>query len=238
MPMFDKLTSAVNNIFGAVATENVRPTKTVKQFSDFSSIRTEGDFRQQYFRAILNNDVDVMNKRVVDLGAGPCKFSLIAREFGADVTAVDGRVERVPHDIENQGVHFVHEDIREFNVDNFDIVIIFGLLYHLNIEDQIRLLRRCQGKIVLIDTEVHRPDLVVSYPQWEWKKLTVQSGEYEGVVYPEKSNHMASIGNKTSFWHTETSYLRLFKNSGFNYITVYRPLYLSKHGMRCFYLLK
>lgn len=222
------------NIFG---TRNRQPTNT-KIIPGVFSYKNEGNFRLQAFRAILDNDIKVKKKRVVDLGAGPCRFSRIAREFGANVTAVDGRMERVPNDVEDQGIHFVHEDIREFNIANFDIVIIFGLLYHLEIKDQMKLLRRCQGKIILIDTQVYRPDLVVCYPQWEWEQSLVQSEGYEGIVFPEKDNAMASIGNKTSFWHTESSYLKLFNNAGFNNITIYHPLYLSKHGMRCFYLLK
>ena len=211
--------------------------KTISITLDVEKCQREGLLRHQLFRSLLNNEIDVSGKWVADLGAGPCVFSRIANEFGAEVFAVDGRSERVPEDIEKQGIHFIHEDVREFNLDAFDIVLIFGLLYHFEIDDQVELLRRCQGKEVLVDTQVCCPDLLVRFPLDEWQYPLVQSKGFEGIVYPEKDNPMASIVNKTSFWHTEASYMKLFSDCGFNNVTAYRPLYLSKHGMRSFYRL-
>ena len=211
--------------------------KTTTVTLDLGKYQNEGHLRQRIFRSLLNSEIDVSGKWVADLGAGPCIFARIANEFGAEVFAVDGRAERVPGNIERQGVHFFHADVREFNLEAFDIVLIFGLLYHLEIQDQVELLRRCQGKEVLVDTQVCCLDLVVRFPLDKWQYTLVQSNGYEGVVFPEKDNPMASIVNKTSFWHTEPSYFRLFSDCGFNNITAYRPLYLSTHGMRSFYRL-
>lgn len=199
--------------------------------------QNEGHLRQKIFRSLLNSEIDVSGKWVADLGAGPCAFSRIANEFGAEVFAVDGRDERIPGNVEKQGIHFFQADAREFDLEAFDIVLIFGLLYHLEIQDQVELLRRCRGKEVLVDTQVCCPDLVVRFPLDKWQYTLVQSNGYEGVVFPEKDNPMASIANKTSFWHTEPSYMKLFSDCGFNDITAYRPLYLSDHGMRSFYRL-
>ena len=204
---------------------------------DLGKYQNVGHLRQKIFRRLLDSEIDVSGKWVADLGAGPCTFARTAREFGAEVFAVDGRNERVPENIEKQGIHFFHEDVREFNLEAFDIVLIFGLLYHFEIDDQIGLLRRCQGKEVLVDTQVCCPNLMVRFPPDEWQYPLVQLKGYEGIVYPEKDNPMASLMNRTSFWHTEPSYLRLFTDCGFNDITAYRPLYLSKHGMRSFYRL-
>ena len=204
---------------------------------DFSTIQSTGNLRHAIFRWLLTNHVKVANKNVVDLGAGHCAFARIARKFGAEVTAVDGRENRVPEDIESLGIRFVRSDVREFNLNSFDVVLIFGLLYHLGINDQISLLSRCQGKIVLIDTQVYWPDIVFPVPLFEWQLSLIEAGGYEGIVYPEKTNVMASIGNRTSFWHTEASYEKLFSNCGFTELTAYRPLYPSKHGFRSFYRL-
>ncbi len=204
---------------------------------DSGECKSEGQLRQHIFRRLLNSEINVSGKWVADLGAGPCTFARIANEFGAEVFAVDSREERVPGDIEKLGIHFVYEDAREFNLEAFDIVLIFGLLYHFEIEEQIELLRRCQGKEVLVDTQVCNPNLMVRFPPDGWQYPLVQLNGYEGIVYPEKDNPMASVVNRTSFWHTEPSYLRLFTDCGFNDITAYRPFYLSKYGMRSFYRL-
>ena len=242
--------------------------KTKKMGMNLSKIRSEGQFRIQGFRWLLGNEVDVTGKKVADLGAGPCKFSYVAREFGGKVTAVDARDERVPDDVKKQGnertrpsrgwqsgnagatvddqernvvqgsaIEFIHNDVRKVDMEPFDVVIIFGLLYHFQIEDQIEILRRCKGKIVMIDTIVSCPDLLTIYPRRSWEASLVESNGYEGWVYPEKENPMASIGNKNSFWHTESSYCKLFSEAGFGDITAYRPMYLSVNGMRVFYKL-
>lgn len=204
---------------------------------DLGKYQDECHLRHRIFRSLLTGEIDVTGKWVVDLGAGPCAFARIAREFGAEVFAVDSRLERLPEDIEKQGIHFIHEDVRNVNLDAYDVVLIFGLLYHFEIGDQVELLRRCRGKEVLVDTQVYCPGMVVRFPLNEWQYTLVQSNGYEGIVYPEQDNPMASVVNKTSFWHTEPSYARLFSDCGFSDITAYRPLYLSKHGMRSFYRL-
>ena len=123
------------------------------------------------------------------------------------------------------------------DLERFDIVLIFGLLYHFEIDDQIGLLRRCKGKTVLIDTMVCGPELMTRYPRRDWECTVERRSGYEGWIYPEKDNPMASIGNRQSFWHTEPSYERLFRDCGFGDVTAYRPLYLAENGMRSFYRL-
>ena len=242
--------------------------KTKTMGMNLSKFGTEGQFRVQGFRWLLGNEVDVAGKKVVDLGAGPCKFSYVAKEFGAKVTAVDARDERVPDDVKKQGsegtkslrwwrsgnagltvneqerdvvqgpaIEFIHDDVRKVNLDSFDVIIIFGLLYHFHIEDQIEILGRCKGKIVMIDTMVCCPDLLTIYPRRSWEISLEKFNGYEGWIYPEKDNLMASIGNRNSFWHTETSYCKLFSEAGFGDIMAYRPMYLSVNGMRVFYKL-
>ncbi|MDE0511827.1 MAG: class I SAM-dependent methyltransferase [Gammaproteobacteria bacterium] len=211
--------------------------KTTTITLDLGQYQNEGHLRHKIFRSLLSSEIDVSGKWVADLGAGPCRFARVANEFGAEVFAVDGRAERVPGNIEKQGIHFFHSDMREFNLAAFDVVLIFGLLYHLDIDDQVELLRRCQGKEVLVDTQVCCPNLAVRFPLDEWQYTLVQANGYEGIVFSEQDNPMASIVNNTSFWHTEPSYFKLFSDCGFNEITAYRPLYLSKYGMRSFYRL-
>lgn len=240
--------------------------------------KDEGHYRLRAFRWLLEREVDVSGRRVVDLGAGPCNFARVAEQFGAQVTAVDARDKRVPEEIrrnevdeagcrwrvparrhlrrllrrwigggspkaqeesapEKSSIRFVWMDVRRFDVEPFDIVMIFGLLYHLDLDDQIGVLRSCRGKTVLIDTMVCGPDLITRYPQDAWQTAVTSKGEFEGIDYPENNNVMASVGNRTSFWHTDPSYARLFAHCGFEEVTAYRPFYLAKHGLRSFYRL-
>lgn len=252
--------------------------KITRMPAALSASKDEGHYRQRAFRWLLEQEVDISGKRVADLGAGPCNFARTAERFGARVTAVDARDDRVPEaikrneideaggrrkepaarqlgrlfrrciggespraqeesDPEKTSIRFVRKDVRQFDVEPFDVVMIFGLLYHLDLDDQISMLRSCRGKTVLIDTMVCGPDLITRYPQDAWQTAVTSKGEFEGIDYPENNNVMASVGNRTSFWHTDPSYARLFAHCGFEEATAYRPFYLAKHGLRSFYRL-
>ena len=141
------------------------------------------------------------------------------------------------HEPGNEAIRFIHEDVRNVDIEPFDVVLIFGLLYHFEIDDQIELLQRCKSKTVLIDTMVCRPEFITRYPRQEWECVVESRSGYEGWIYPEKDNPMASIGNRRSFWHTEESYARLFRDCGFGHVTAYRPMYLAENGVRSFFRL-
>jgi hypothetical protein len=204
------------------------------QSIDFTA-PNEGALRTKTFRYILDSLVGP-NKRVADLGAGPCVFAKIARDKGHQVTAVDGRDARVPEDLGS--IQFVKADIRWFDISGYDVVLVLGLLYHLTLEDQISLLSRCRGQLVL-DTQVHIRSLAVEDSSrergMELDTLVAQDG-YEGVLFPESDNNMASIGNSTSWWHTEPSMLRLLANCGFQSTVVVGAPYVSKYGARRWYV--
>jgi hypothetical protein len=200
----------------------------------------EGALRTATFRYILSNVLDVpKGKRVADLGAGPCIFSKIAADSGYRVIAFDGRDDRVPNDLGN--VIFLKQDIRNFSSSGFDVVLILGLLYHLTLDDQIKLLAECnQAKAVIVDTQVHIPDLVVSdasASRNSFSDTVVTKGPYSGVLFPEVNNPMASIGNQSSWWHTEDSMIKIFEDTGYKKCNVIGEPYVSKYGARRWYLL-
>ena len=97
-------------------------------------------------------------RTLLDLGAGPCVFSRRARDAGWKVTAVDARTEVLPDDME--GITFVQSDVREFDPSGFDTIFNLGLLYHLPIQDQKRLLTACAYTRVILETQVHTPGIV------------------------------------------------------------------------------
>ncbi len=204
------------------------------------SAPNDGALRTLTYRYILDTLIESpKGSRLVDLGAGHCIFSRISRARGYDVTAVDGREERVPEDLE--GVAFVKSDVRDFDIGPFPVILIVGLLYHLTLDDQIDLLSRCpKDSEVVVDTQVHIPGLAghALAERGGFATRPVTENGYTGLVFPEVSNPMASIGNSTSWWHTEESLLTLFANAGFNHVTEVGPPYVSKYGARRWYVVR
>lgn len=200
----------------------------------------DGARRTNTVRWILDNGVlETTGRKLVDLGAGPCVFAKIARDRGYDVLAVDGRTERLPDDAALHGIRFVQADVRDFDPAGHDIILMLGLLYHFDIDDQLSVLKKCTGGAkVVVDTQVHVPELVALRTADGWEDRPISRQGYEGVEFPEGDNPMASIGNSKSFWHTEASTLKLFSDAGFTGITVVNPIFQSKYGGRRFYILE
>jgi SAM-dependent methyltransferase len=103
--------------------------------------------------------------RMLDLGAGKGNFSLSAAELGWDVTAVDARTVRWPNaDTEAdpvvadriRAIRWIQADVRHFPIapGDYDLICILGLLHHLEVKDQIKLLKRCSGTLTLMAVRI------------------------------------------------------------------------------------
>lgn len=88
---------------------------------------------------------------LVDLGAGTCGASEIARRYGFDVTAVDIEPGRVPINMRDV---YIQADALMFDITEYDLIVCEGLLYHLSIDQQIRLVQQFIGKPVLFSTHI------------------------------------------------------------------------------------
>jgi SAM-dependent methyltransferase len=145
--------------------------------------------------------------RLLDLGAGHGKFSLAAQRLGWEVTAVDARTERMPG---TPGIEWVQSDVRSFGdekLTDWDCIAILGLLYHLELPDVLRLLRRCYPTPTIVDTHVALGG-----------RLIEQNG-YQGKLFQERLEApTAAYGNPESFWPTEDSLLRIFHDCGYETI--------------------
>jgi hypothetical protein len=60
----------------------------------------------------------------------------------------------------------------------------------------------------------------------------VHEDGYEGVLFPEVQNAMASIGNAESWWHTDASLFHLLDQTGFARVVTFGHPYTSKYGGR------
>lgn len=197
-----------------------------------------GVLRQRILTGILRFLDIEPGTRTADLGAGPCVFAKLAAEAGLAVTAVDARTERLPDPPELGSIDFVQADIRDFDLMDYEVIMILGLLYHLEIPDQIDLLKRSNGaRHVILDTQVHIPELVNTPHPDRFSDLQTTKDGYEGVAFFERDNPMASITNSSSFWHTEESMMRLFDAAGYSEVVVVDPPYQSIHGGRRFYVI-
>jgi hypothetical protein len=196
----------------------------------------EGSLRTQTYSWLLR-EVLPRGRTMLDLGAGPCVFARRAVQAGYVVTAVDGRTDRVPDDLDAESISFVQADVRDYPAGEYDAVSVLGLLYHLELHDQLELLRRHCRSTVILDTQVHISEAVTEHAG-EWAQRIVARDGYQGVQFPEGDNPMASIGNPSSFWHTEPSLLRLCEEAGYQSCTIVDPYYVSKYGARKFYLLR
>ena len=152
--------------------------------------------------------------RLVDLGAGHGWFARLATDAGWEATAVDARDERFTVD---SRVRWVKQDIREFPLDDFDMVCALGLWYHLTLDDQLSLATRSAGVPLMIDTHyAHVSDADHGKNKKTLSKLLTQQG-YQGRLYDEaamQDRYTASFGNHSSFWPTEESLRRSLRSAG------------------------
>lgn len=158
--------------------------------------------------------------RLLDLGCGHGKFSLLASSMGWEVTGVDARTERMPED---KNIEWVQSDVRMFEIGRYDCILLLGLLYHLPAEDQLSLLRKCSraAPLTILDTHVAGED-----------KLHKREG-YLGTLYKEPGLATSSWGNETSFWATYPELLRMLRDAGFSHVAPVMPPYTEG---RTFYI--
>jgi SAM-dependent methyltransferase len=173
------------------------------------------DIRLEIFQSLVRPFVP---GRLLDLGCGHGKFSVLARNLGWQVTGVDVRTERMP---DEAGIEWVESDVRSYPTEGFDLITVLGLFYHLELGDQLALLERCQGTPTVIDTHVSL-------------KPTHQEQGYDGHFFHEKLEAAtASWGNEYSFWPTEESLLKMMRDVGFKFTFKLEPRYRQD---RTFYL--
>ena len=152
--------------------------------------------------------------RCVDLGTGHGKFAVQAADLGWTVTAVDARVERWPED---SRVRWVQGDIREFALDEYDLILCLGLFYHLSLEDQLSFLARAAGRPVLLDTHLDHGSHVHRLSE------RVSIDGYEGRLYQEPNALTSGWNNQHSFWPTLSSFRQMLTRYGFSNVLTLEP---------------
>jgi hypothetical protein len=164
--------------------------------------------------------------RLLDLACGDGTFSIAAKDMGWEVTGVDARTVRMPM---TPGIEWVQQDVRETEIVGYDVVLLMGLLYHMELDDQLDLLRRCSGTVTILDTHHSTAPTHVE-------------GGYAGHTFNElPPDHPTSLedapraawGNPTSFWATQPDLVRMLNDCGFETVLALVPPTLRN---RTFYL--
>jgi SAM-dependent methyltransferase len=165
--------------------------------------------------------------RAIDLGAGGGELSAELALRGAAVVAVEGREQnaRAIEDLRDR-LGIVPErlsvevaDVRELDWESlgrFDVVVCSGLLYHLELGDQVALagaMRAACDRLCFVDTEI------------AWGPVE-QRGGYAGHTFREHdaaagaaeraAARLASLDNEESFWLTRASLHALLHDAGFS----------------------
>jgi SAM-dependent methyltransferase len=167
--------------------------------------------------------------KMLDLGSGKGNFSLAAARCGWKVSSVDARTVRWPkleakkrpkHAELVQSIEWVQADVREFPISSgeYDLICILGLLHRLEIDDQVKLLRRCSETLTLLD--------VRTTPE-----IAAKEGAYEGAYFHQGGQTreerdqipQSAWGNEFGFRHTEESLLRLVRDCGYSTMMQMRP---------------
>jgi SAM-dependent methyltransferase len=184
-------------------------------------------------RALVQGIRDVLGRtgldglRVLDLGAGGGEIAAELALHGATVVAVEGRranADAIRALRDRHGLDFkvVDADVRTLDwgaLGHFHVIVCSGLLYHLELDDALALVRaaRGAGELLVVDTEVAWGPL---------ERRTAGGRDYDGMAFVEhdedatpaqrEAARLASLDNTESFWLTRDSLHALLHDAGFS----------------------
>lgn len=112
----------------------------------------------------------------------------------------------------------------------YDVIILSGLLYHLDLHDILPLLKRLRSIIskkglLIVDTNITSYCLesgTISDDLTVWGRTWREHG-VEDSLNDRISKAWSSFSNNNAFWLTERSLVNVLVSAGFTY--VYKPLY-------------
>lgn len=184
---------------------------------------------RQKIAELLLTDLAKSNKRVLDLGAGHCSYSIVSHNLGMKVTAMDARTVRVPK--LPKGIKFVNGNFLEADVPgDFDLILMLGIFYHLTLEEQHVLMEKYRGKNVLLDTHYCSNADSKAYDNNGYRGIDYQEGPDNETMI---KNPKASFTCLRSFWHTEDSLVNKFLPEYFSSVEKILP---EHHPYRTFFI--
>lgn len=177
--------------------------------------------------------------RILDLGCNEAEMAIEFAMQGADVVAIDGRESNlakprlVKEILEIDKLTIVNENVMNLTPSKygeFDVVLCFGLLYHLDDPYQfLKLVYEMTKGLLLLNTHVAVPGR--SQPHIRQRHLS--EFIFDGVSYlgkyfiehPEvpdedilRSTPLASVHNPKSAWLAKHSLVAMLERVGFSYM--------------------
>jgi 2-polyprenyl-3-methyl-5-hydroxy-6-metoxy-1,4-benzoquinol methylase len=162
--------------------------------------------------------------RVLDVGCLEGQYLVELARHGAQGVGLEAREESLTkarfakEALGLDRIEFVQDDARNVSRENygeFDVVLCLGLLYHLNVPDVFTFLKQVADvctRVAVIQTEVSvRPR----------ERVEFEGNSYWGVRYWEPAptsgqrDLWSSVGNRESFWFTQSSLAALLGDLGF-----------------------
>lgn len=176
---------------------------------------------------------DLSGLRVLDLGAGEGGLSLELAAHGARVVCVDGRQMNIAKaelaaSALGLKIEFRCQDVRALPTsERYDLVLCFGLLYHLDAESAVRLVEAIGAvaqRLLILDTHFSlTPRESVDVDGRSYRGHFVAEHAPEATAEQKARLAWASLDNNSSFWLSKPSLLNLIGRAGFN--TVYEVSY-------------
>jgi hypothetical protein len=184
-------------------------------------MRSEENMRSKALGLFRDSLKRIEGETLLDVACGEGLYSFTAANLGYKVSAIDGREDRVPlQQFKTQGIAFKKGLVEEAEF-NYDIVLLSGIFYHLDLTQQLNLLHSLSEsscKSLIINTHVVNGSSLLEWADRFVTKITFNG--IEGSIYREGKDRekrpMASITNYFSFWHTEKSLIDLFNKFGFS----------------------
>ena len=166
--------------------------------------------------------------RILDLGCGEGVYAVEAALRGCQVTAVDGRPQRMAQGIECEArnglanLRFQQQDVRAITKathGEFDFVWLLGILYHLDVPDVFSVLENCADMcrgVAVLDTHVAlRARATAEYRGEHYEGSRFREHAESDPAEVRQGRLLASLDNSQSFWFTRESLVRLLHDVGF-----------------------
>ena len=148
------------------------------------------------------------------------------------VHALDARTERMDEGVRAvqrlglTNIKFEQRDIRDVTLASHrivDIVLLLGILYHLDQRDVFFVLKNVYElctQFVIIDTHVaQEAEVEVEYDGHVYQGLIFREHAERDSDQVRRKRLLASLDNSTSFWFTKDSLFRLLRQVGFSTVS-------------------
>lgn len=181
---------------------------------------------------LIRNYAPTEPLRVLDLACRTGAFSVALGGQGMKVLGIEGRQDNLDEAPEHPNVTYELADVRLLSRQRhgtFDVVLCLGLLYHLDAQGALNLLRamaEVTTGMAILDTHISCDGTEV---------VEVEGRTFNGHIYPEPDGPWSSIGNNASWWFTAQSLQELAALASWNMQPVPSPDGVDVD--RCWYLL-